>query len=73
MAPVLAFLRIIRFARDCVKCVRAEGASLLALLGRKLIVGWSLWFENLDTPNQPNVHRLESRQVHIQHQVVLLL
>ena len=39
---LLEILRILRFARDCIKRFPGRGASLLALLGRKLTVWWRL-------------------------------
>jgi hypothetical protein len=47
MAPVLnvllEILRILRFARDYIKRFPGRGASLLALLGRKLTAWWRFW------------------------------
>jgi hypothetical protein len=47
MAPVLDvlldILRILRFARDYIKRFPGRGASLLALLGRKLAAWWRFW------------------------------
>jgi hypothetical protein len=47
MAPVLnvllEILRILRFARNCIKRFPGRGASLLALLGRKLSAWWRFW------------------------------
>ena len=43
---LLEILRILRFARDCIKQFPG-GASLLALLGRKLTAWWRFWRGNL--------------------------
>jgi hypothetical protein len=43
---LLEILRILRFARDCIKQFPG-GASLLALLGRKLTAWWRFWHGNL--------------------------
>ena len=62
MAPVLEFqefLRILRFARNCIKRVPSRGraslASLLALLGRKLIICWRFWFGHPKSAERPSV------------------
>lgn len=57
MAPVLEFLRILRFARNCIKRVPTRGrpslASLLALLGRKLTTWWRFWFGHPKSAERP--------------------
>ena len=61
MAPVLEFLRILRFARNCIKRVPSRGpgtaslASLLALLGRKLIIWWRFWFGHPKSAERPSL------------------
>jgi hypothetical protein len=40
---LLEILRILRFARDYIKRFPGRGASLLALLGRKLTAWWRFW------------------------------
>jgi hypothetical protein len=51
MEPVLEILleilRILRFSRDCIKRFPGRGASLLALLGRKLTAWWRFWRRKL--------------------------
>src|SRR5713101_7137613 len=44
---LLEILRILRFARDNIKRFPGRGASLLALLGRKLTAWWRFWRGNL--------------------------
>src|SRR6266849_9007594 len=44
---LLEILLILRFARDNIKHIPGRGASLLALLGRKLTAWWRFWRGNL--------------------------
>jgi hypothetical protein len=43
LTVLLDILRILRFARDYIKRFPGRGASLLALLGRKLTAWWRFW------------------------------
>lgn len=43
LTVLLDILRILRFARDYIKRFPGRGASLLALLGRKLTTWWRCW------------------------------
>ena len=60
MLKVLEFLRMrmIRFARDCIKSFPGRWTSLLPLLSRKLIV-WRLWFGTFGRPKSAKSPSLE--------------
>lgn len=66
MAPipkVLEFLRIriIRFAWDCIKRFSGRRVTLLAFLGRKLIVWWHFWFGRYGRPKSAERPSLETK------------
>ena len=54
MAPVLEFLRIIRFVRDYIKRFPGRGATLLAFFGHKLIECCRFWFGKFGRPKPAN-------------------
>ena len=53
LRALLEFLRIIRIARGCISRFPDRGASLLALLGRKLNWWWRFWEKNFGDFGRP--------------------